>query len=137
MAKPNITDAMEIPQSLPLNISEPADCWSKPNTTETRDFFIYSNAEGYLAGSFAFLFSVGGIIFNLLIILAVLNHAKTRKQILSPFIISLASSDLLFSVVTLPFFATRFFARYVTPRMDLFTVSKNFESHTISKYVMQ
>ena len=86
-------------------------CWWNGSYTNDDTHFIYNDAEAILGGTFSMLLAVGGFIFNLLVICAVMYHRKTREQTLTPFIISLCSSDLIFSTATLPLFATRFFAR--------------------------
>ena len=89
-------------------------CWWNDSSKDDSTPFIYDDLEAILGGSFSALLAIGGFTFNLLVISAVMYHRKTREQTLTPFIISLCSSDLIFSLATLPLFAIRFFARYGT-----------------------
>jgi len=59
------------------------------------------------------LISIAGTILNLTTILSLLNHKLVRQQPTTPFIISLATSDLIFSSATLPILATRFRERQI------------------------
>ena len=86
-------------------------CWWNDSSKDDSTPFIYNDTEANLGGVFSLLLSMGGFTFNLLIICAVMYHRKTREQTLTPFIISLCTSDLIFSLATLPLFAIRFFAR--------------------------
>ena len=87
-------------------------CWwndtSKFNETTP---FLYESDVANVGGLVATLFALCGFTFNFLIIASVMYHKKTREQTLTPFIISLCSSDLIYSIATLPFYAIRLFAR--------------------------
>ena len=87
-------------------------CWwndtSKFNETSP---FLYDPVVANVGGLVATLFALCGFTFNLLIIASVMYHKKTREQTLTPFIISLCGSDLIYSIATLPFYAIRLFAR--------------------------
>jgi hypothetical protein len=48
--------------------------------------------------------AIGGTIFNLLTILALLNHKPTRRHATTPFVISLATSGLNFTNILSNFF---------------------------------
>ena len=61
-----------------------------------------------MTGSSAIVISILGILFNIITILALLNHAPIRKHVTTPFVISLAFSDFLFSCTVLPLMAIRF-----------------------------
>ena len=87
-------------------------CWwndtSKFNETSP---FLYDPVVANVGGFVATLFALCGFTFNFLIIASVMYHKKTREQTLTPFIISLCGSDLIYSIATLPFYAIRLFAR--------------------------
>ena len=87
-------------------------CWwndtSKFNETTP---FLYEPVVANVGGLVATLFAICGFTFNFLIIASVMYHKKTREQTLTPFIISLCGSDLIYSSATLPFYAIRLFAR--------------------------
>ena len=110
----NSTTVMSM-TSVPLPINENTTCWLKDNLTAEKYSidFLYNSLEAHLGGCVATLLAVGGFTFNVLVIASVMYHKKTREQTLTPFIISLCASDLIFSVATLPFFAIRLFAGYV------------------------
>ena len=73
--------------------------------------WVYSEAESIVAGLGATFQSIAGSTLNLLIILALLRKPSLRKEHLTPFILSLAATDLIYSTVTLPIIAARNFAR--------------------------
>ena len=95
-------------------VSNPSSnqCWwndtSKFNETTP---FLYGHVVANVGGLVATLFALCGFTFNFLIIASVMYHKKTREQTLTPFIISLCGSDLIYSIATLPFYAIRLFAR--------------------------
>lgn len=71
--------------------------------------YVFGHAEGLLASIFAGLFSVAGIVLNMGTISALLNFQRTRNHVTTLFIVSLALSDLIFSMFTLPTLGIRFF----------------------------
>ena len=73
--------------------------------------YCYSDAESILAGLVAMLQAIAGTMLNLLVIVALLINTHLRKEYLTPAIISLSVTDLLFSVITLPALAHRYFSR--------------------------
>lgn len=72
--------------------------------------FVFGTLDQVLAGTTASMCSFFGTLFNLVTICALLNHRPLRIHVTTPFVISLATSDLLFSAVTLPLMAIRFYA---------------------------
>ncbi len=83
------------------------------NDTGTEIEFVFSSGDAILAGCSATTFAILGLVFNIVTILAVINHKPVRVHVTTPFVISLAFSDLLFSSVILPLMAIRFFAKWV------------------------
>ena len=73
--------------------------------------YCYSNVESILAGLGATFQAIAGTILNLLVIVALLKTTNLRKEYLTPAIISLSVTDLLFSVITLPALAHRYFSQ--------------------------
>ena len=73
----------------------------------------YSTAESIIGGLGATFEGIAGTFLNALVILALLKNASLRKEYLTPSIVSLATTDLLFSMVTLPMVAIRYFVQYV------------------------
>ena len=69
----------------------------------------------HILGSAATLISLLGMVFNVVTIAALLNHTPIRRHVTTPFVISLAFSDLLFSITVLPVMAVRFFTEYDPP----------------------
>ena len=79
------------------------------NGTEIK--YVFSDYDSVLAGSSASVCSLLGMAFNIVTILALLNHTPLRRHVTTPFVISLAFSDFLFSFAVLPLMAIRFFAQ--------------------------
>ena len=75
----------------------------------TEEKFVFPYISAIWAASSATTFSIFGVSFNLLTILSLLNHTPVRKHVTTPFVISLAFSDLIFSGAILPMMAIRFF----------------------------
>ena len=71
--------------------------------------YCYSNTESIIAGLSATFQSIAGITLNFLIIVALLRTKSIRKEYITPSIISLIVTDLLFSMFTLPMMAVRYF----------------------------
>ena len=107
------TSTLEISSTITTIQANESTCWWNDTSRDDSTPFLYTPAEANVGGSFALLLSLAGFTFNLIVIAAIMNHRKTREQQMTPFIISLCSSDLIFSVATLPFYAIRFFAGYV------------------------
>ena len=79
-------------------------CWSKldpGSNISSIDMldtnFAYSKPEAYLAGLVNGVQSIVGSVLNLLVIFALLKNSELRKQPLTPSIISISITDLLFS----------------------------------------
>ena len=64
--------------------------------------FAYTRGQAVFAGLGAAFESIAGTLLNLLIILALLKNSNLRKEYLSLAIVSLAATDLLFSLLVLP-----------------------------------
>ena len=75
------------------------------------DPIVFTTVDSLVAGSFASAFSILGTFLNACAIIALLNFSKTRYHVTTPFIVSLATSDFMFSAITLPILATKFFSR--------------------------
>ena len=73
---------------------------------------VYSNVETVIAGLCTLIESIFGLVLNLLVVLALLKNDKLRKEYLTPAIVSLAVSDLLYSMYTLPVLSIHFFTRW-------------------------
>ena len=73
--------------------------------------YCYSDAESILGGLGATLEAIAGSILNLLVILALIRNAHIRKEYMTRAIVSLATTDFLFSIVTLPMLAHRYFSQ--------------------------
>ena len=73
--------------------------------------YCYSDAESILGGLGATLEAIAGSILNLLVIVALIKNSHIRKEYMTRAIVSLASTDFLFSIVTLPMLAHRYFTR--------------------------
>ena len=91
-------------------------CWMTVDPRFTRfanisndTSFTYSGSEGVIGGLSAAVVSIAGTLLNLVIILAVLNNSHLRKEYLSPAIVSLATTDFLYSLGCLPIFSMNYF----------------------------
>ena len=80
--------------------------------------YCYSHAESLMAGVGATLQSVAGVTLNILVILALLKTKSVRNEYITPAIVSLIVTDLLFSMFTLPMLAARYFLGYVLYKLN-------------------
>ena len=80
--------------------------------------YCYSHAESLIAGVGATLQSVAGVTLNILVILALLKTKSVRNEYITPAIVSLIVTDLLFSMFTLPMLAVRYFLGYVLYKLN-------------------
>ena len=71
--------------------------------------YCYNEVESILGGVGSTIQAIAGTILNLLVILALLKNEHLRKEYLTPAIISLSTTDLIFSILTLPMLAHRYF----------------------------
>ena len=74
--------------------------------------YVYSEAVSMVGGFGALMTGIVGSTLNLLVIFALLNTPSLRKEYLTPFMVSLALTDLLFSAIALPMRAVSYFIRY-------------------------
>ena len=82
-------------------------CWTKIDFATERYIsedpsFHYTNAQSVTEGVFNILLSISGIILNLLVILAILRNKEIRKEYLTPSILSISCTDLIFSMLSIP-----------------------------------
>ena len=75
--------------------------------------FVYSEAESILAGIGAFAQGTAGFTLNFLLIYVSLTTPKIRKEWLTPYILSIAATDILWSGVVAPLLAIKYFTRLV------------------------
>ena len=73
--------------------------------------YVYSEAESILGGLGATIEAIAGSILNFLVIAALTKNTHLRKQYMTPSIVSLATTDLLFSLITLPMLSHHYFSR--------------------------
>ena len=71
--------------------------------------WVYSDEESIFAGICATCQAIIGVALNTLIFCVFLNTASFRKEYLTPFVLSLATTDLMYSLITLPIIAARYF----------------------------
>ena len=107
-------DGINISHYCRTNLADNRTCYLKvdqnsdlSNSTD----YCYSEGESILAGLGATFQAVVGTVLNLLVIVALMKNTHLRKEYLTPAIISLTVTDLLFSVVTLPALAHRYFSQ--------------------------
>ena len=90
-------------------------CWM----LETGDFdpkkvdlsYVYTDFEATVLGSIVALISITGTILNTVVICALLKNPEIRKEYLTPSIISIAVTDLLFCVLCLPVHSLHFYTK--------------------------
>ncbi|XP_023336859.1 protein trapped in endoderm-1 isoform X2 [Eurytemora carolleeae] len=73
----------------------------------SNDSMVFSESSSLLAGIFAIILAVVGTCLNLLFILALLFHRRTRAHLTTPFMLS----DFWNSLFNLPIMAVRFISR--------------------------
>ena len=73
--------------------------------------WVYSDGESIFMGVSSTLQAIFGVILNVLVFCIFLRTPLFRKEYLTPFVLSLASTDLIYSSITLPIIATRNFMR--------------------------
>ena len=82
------------------------------NCNASQEAFVFNDILTNIAGSSAALLSFLGLLFNFVTVCALLLHSPIRHHVTTPFVISLAMSDLLFSAAILPLLAIKFFSKY-------------------------
>ena len=90
------------------------ECYLKVDLKSTLDNstdYIYSSSLTNFAGVVCFLESVAGQILNLIVLLALFKDTKLRNEYLFLPVVSLITTDYLFSITTLPMLAVRFFVK--------------------------
>ena len=90
------------------------ECYLKVNLDSTLDgntSFVYGTTESVFAGIGSTILAIVGTFLNFLVILALLRSNKLRKEYLTPSVVSLATTDLLYSMLTLPMLALRYFVQ--------------------------
>ena len=70
--------------------------------------YCYTTAESIIAGLGATFQSIAGTILNFLVIVALIRTKSIRHEYITPSILSLIVTDLLFSTITLPMLAARY-----------------------------
>ena len=76
--------------------------------------YVYNEEASIIAGIGATVQGITGFTLNLLIVIVLLKNSNLRKEWLTPYILSLAAADILYSGVLLPILAIKYFARSVT-----------------------
>ncbi|KAF7396503.1 protein trapped in endoderm-1 [Vespula maculifrons] len=71
-------------------------------------FKHYSRSATIAAAICAIIFSIVGILGNLVTVIALLKYTRLRRHATTAFVISLSVSDLIFSAVNLPLTASRY-----------------------------
>ena len=105
---------------IPFNGSNYHDtCWmvvdnatERFNINNTDTSFAYARGQAVFAGLGIAFESIAGTILNLLIIIALLKNSSLRKEYLSLAIVSLAATDLLFSILVILVSSLKFFLQY-------------------------
>ena len=71
--------------------------------------FAYSTIEGGIAGIICALLGMIGTVLNFLLIVGLLRNPEIRKEYMTKSIVSIAITDLLFSVFLLPIMSFHYF----------------------------
>jgi hypothetical protein len=90
------------------------ECYLKVNLDSTLDdgtSYVYTTTESVIAGIGSTILAIVGTFLNFLVILALLRCNKLREEYLTPSVVSLATTDLLYSMLTLPMLAMRYFVQ--------------------------
>lgn len=97
-----------------LNNSYMTECWLEVGDgLDNNTDYVYSEAVSVIGGLGALITGIGGSMLNLLVIIAFMKTPSLRKEYLTPFMVSLAMTDLIFSAIALPMLAIGYFARYI------------------------
>ncbi|KAH0956555.1 hypothetical protein HN011_003672 [Eciton burchellii] len=76
--------------------------------TGNGEFKSYPRFVTIVAATCAIIFSIIGVLGNLVTVIALLKYTKLRRHATTAFVISLSVSDLIFSAVNLPLTASRY-----------------------------
>ena len=104
---------------IPLNYSGYFNtCWIKNDLEVNSSFlqsndtrFVYSDAESITAGILHTFESIAGIVLNFFVFMAVVRNKGLRKEYFTPFIVSMAISDFIFSAYPVTLIAIGYFIR--------------------------
>lgn len=105
--------------SVPLNSSDYFEmCWMNIDPKDptlalnsTNPNYVYPVTASFIAGFVTAIQCIGGTILNLLVILALFRSTDLRKEYLTPSIMSIAVTDLMFSIYMMPIMAFTYFTR--------------------------
>ena len=96
------------------NSSFVTECYLEiDNALDNQTDYFYSNEASIIGGVGGLLTSIIGFGLNVVVLIACRKVAALRKDYHTPFMISLALTDCLFSVVALPIEYVNYFMRYV------------------------
>ncbi|KAG5318619.1 GUTR1 protein, partial [Pseudoatta argentina] len=76
--------------------------------SEAGGFKPFTRSETITAAICAIIFSIIGVLGNLITVIALLKYTRLRRHATTAFVISLSISDLIFSAVNLPLTASRY-----------------------------
>ena len=98
-----------------LNVSDSEfieKCYLKiGNGLKNETNYIYSDEQSMIAGVSAAIYSIVGLSLNSFFLIALYTKPNAKTEYITPSIISLALNDALFSALTLPMLAGRYFVR--------------------------
>ncbi|KAL6434790.1 hypothetical protein ACFW04_005174 [Cataglyphis niger] len=77
-------------------------------TTENGDYKPFARSVTIIATACAIIFSIIGVLGNLVTVIALLRYTRLRRHATTAFVICLSISDLIFSAVNLPLTASRY-----------------------------
>ena len=102
-----------------INITETNDgseispplCFKPVGPNVSDHGWVYSDGESIFMGVSSSIQAIFGVILNVLVFYIFLKTPSFRKEYLTPFVLSLATTDLIYSSITLPIIALRYFLR--------------------------
>ena len=102
-------------------------CWMLEkgdfNLTTVDLSYVYTDFEATVLGLIVASISITGTILNAVVICALLRNPEIRKEYLTPSIISIAVTDLIFCVLCLPVHSLHFFTQDMPlPSCQLFAI---------------
>ena len=109
--------------ALKTNVSDSSlgECYLKiGNGLNNKTENVYPEVGSIIGGLSALFTGIAGLSLNLLFVYALLKNPLIRKDFLTPFFVSLSSTDILFSGLVLPIRAVLYFVRYLINRVIYF-----------------
>ena len=130
---------------MPINTSDYFDtCWMKIDHKATSSIvlsrnpdYVFSETESTTFGLLNTLFSIAGALMNFMVFLVILRRPDVRKEYLTPSLLSIAMTDFVFSIITLPLEASSYFQRdKCSLSKAIMDLESRFSSYYNSSYLL-